>query len=143
VRTIDGSFAVEANSSTASDLLVVSCPVLESAGAADDYEAGISVAFNENMSVIQMPELSWASSIDVHENEGSFSVEMPALANADMVAFWKNPGLWTIHSLPALTELGTSITIHTNESLPTCELDEILYRLGECPECQANPCNPH
>ncbi len=143
VRTIDGSLAVEMNGASATEPLVVSCPVLETAGSAGDYEAGISVAFNENLSAIEMPVLSWASSIDVHENEGSFSAEMPALQNVEMVAFWKNPGLWTIHSLPALTELGTSISIHTNDSLPSCELDEILYRLGECPECQSNPCNPH
>jgi hypothetical protein len=143
LRSIDGMFSVEMNGSAASEPMAVSCPVLRTAGAMGDYETGISVAFNDNLVVIEMPVLSWASSIDVHENEGSFSAEMPSLKDAEMLAFWKNPGLWTMHSLPALTELGSSVTIHTNGSLPSCELDEILYRLGECPECQSNARNPH
>jgi hypothetical protein len=143
VRSIDGRLSVEANGSATSDPLVISCPVLETAGSAEDYETGVSVASNGNLSVIDMPAMQWANSIDVHENEGTFSAEMPALHDAEMVGFWKNPGLWTIHSLPSLTELGTSITIHTNDNLPSCELDEILFRLGECDECQANTCSPH
>jgi hypothetical protein len=89
-----------------------------------------------NSGVIEFPSLESVGEFAIVANPGVTSVRMDALQSVG--SFWvqANQTLTTLHDLPALSALGSVVSIDSNPTLPQCEVDAILARaMVNCFSC--------